>query len=76
MEIGRIAGSIGPDGSTRGRRPGQARGSPILSATSSHRWDQAPKITRVPVDGITSFAGMAWCTATMVLSPVQCMGMM
>jgi hypothetical protein len=36
---------------------------------------QVPKITRVPVDGMTSFLGIAWCTAMIVFTPVQCMGM-
>ena len=36
----------------------------------------APKMTRVPVEGITSFCGIARCTAMIVLSPVQCDGMM
>src|SRR5262245_10845893 len=40
------------------------------------RRDQAPKMTRVPVDGVTSLPGMAICTAMIVLRPVQCMGMM
>ena len=37
---------------------------------------QAPKITRVPVDGITSFFGITPWSAMIVLSPVQCIGMM
>ena len=35
----------------------------------------APKITRVPVDGITSFLGIVMCTAIIVFTPLQCMGM-
>lgn len=35
----------------------------------------APNITRVPVDGITSLAGISPWTAMIVLMPVQCMGM-
>ena len=37
---------------------------------------QAPKTTRVPVDGITSVLGIAMCTAMIVFIPVQCMGTM
>ncbi len=36
----------------------------------------APKMTRVPVEGITSFCGIVRCTAMIVLNPVQCDGMM
>jgi len=36
--------------------------------------DHAPKTTRVPVDGITSFFGISLWTAMIVLSPVQCIG--
>jgi len=37
---------------------------------------QAPKITRVPVDGMTSFFGISLWTAMIVFTPKQCMGMM
>jgi hypothetical protein len=37
---------------------------------------QAPKTTRVPVDGITSVFGIATCTAMIVYTPEQCMAMM
>jgi len=37
---------------------------------------QAPKITRVPVDGITSFLGISRWRAMIVFMPVQCSGMM
>ena len=38
--------------------------------------DQAPKITRVPVEGMMSLAGISRWTAMIVLMPVQCIGMM
>ena len=37
---------------------------------------QTPKTTRVPVDGITSVFGIAMCTAMIMFTPEQCMGMM
>ena len=51
------------------RRPG------ISPCVAAHGRRYAPKTTRVPVDGITSLAGISRWTAMIVLKPVQCMGM-
>ena len=37
--------------------------------------DQAPKVIRVPVEGMTSCFGMAWWVAMIVFQPVRCIGM-
>jgi hypothetical protein len=42
----------------------------------AERGGYAPKTTRVPVDGITTFLGMAWCTAMIVFRPEQWAGTM
>ena len=40
----------------------------------AQRCAQAPKITRVPVEGITSLFGISRWTGMMAFNPVQCIG--
>ena len=47
-----------------------------LGACAAWVTGHAPKITRVPVDGMMSFFGISRWTALIALIPVQCMGTM